>query len=204
VPFDHLGVPHQCLELGDGQLVELLLFLLGQLWHCVLIFTGDFVVLIIEDLALVSAVGFPRDLPTVVQAHAELFEHALVGGEGRVILSKKGVIYGAVGIDLIGRVGILLNLEVGEFARAIGWCLLPLDLVLVVGIGYLGAVLLRQLARTIHPKIRGNSRKRGAKKRRRRTSAWAFFCSFFLARRIWFLVIFGAAIVACCEPMAQE
>lgn len=36
----------------------------------------------------------------------------------------------------------------------------------------------------------------------RLTSTWAFFCSFLLARRNWFFVIFGAAILDRYEPMA--
>jgi hypothetical protein len=138
VPLDDLGIPHQCLELSDGQLVQLLALLLGHLLLRIFVFAGDLVVLVKEDLALVARVRFLGAL-LLVQAQAELLEDALVCRKCRVVFGKEVVVDGAIGIDLVGRVGVLLDFEVGRFALAVDGCLVLWRLLL--GLGFLGAVL---------------------------------------------------------------
>lgn len=145
MPFDDLRVAHQGLELGDGQLVKLLPLLLGHLL-CVFVLAGDLVVLVEEDLAfaLVAGTGFPGDL-LLRNAHAKLLEYVLVGGECRVVLGEEVVVInGAVGIDLVGRVGVLLDLEIGGFAFTVDGCLF-LGFVVFPDLGFCGTVWLRQL-----------------------------------------------------------
>jgi hypothetical protein len=109
---------------------------------CVFVLAGDLVVLVEEDLALVAGIGFPRDL-LLLNAYAKLLEYVLVGGECRVVLGEEVVVNGAVGIDLVGRVGGLLDLEVRGFAFSVDGCLF-LGLVFL-DLGFCGTVLLRQL-----------------------------------------------------------
>ena len=141
MPLDDLGIPHEGLELGNGQLVELLPLLLGHLLR-LFVLARDLVVLVKEDLALVAGIGFPRDL-LVLDGHAKLLEYVFVGCECGIVLGEEVVVDGAVGIDLIGRVGVFLDLEIGGFAFAVDGCLFLC--LLVLGLRLCGTIWLRQL-----------------------------------------------------------
>lgn len=130
LPLDDLGDADKSLELGNGELVERLALLLGELGGSVVLvvgIVGDVVVVVEQELALVAGVGLAGDV-VLLETDAKLAEYFSVGSEGWVLIE---LVVGR-SLDLDGCLGccgrlllIICCIGIGVWCRilALGfWC----------------------------------------------------------------------------------